>query len=313
MAVAKGLKVVGYVDCPGGGQVVVRDGVAYVGHVCRRMARAVRRQRPGKPRKLAEIKVPAGTLSHKVRVDNGIMLVNREIHPIGRKIPISRWSRNLRHQPSRPLRVTSRAWPTRGMHRFTFDGRYVYGSPELEGYLGNVVSIIDFQKSDAPEEVGRWWMPGQWTAGGETPTWKGTDAPLPSSDARRQSPLCQLLARRVRHSRHRRHDQAEICFGPRLEPAVSVADPYGASGAVPAARPPRHAGRRRGRRPARRPDLACVSLAGRYHRRNAAGPVRELPGRGGGRNRRSATTPACISSAKTSAAPKFRSPGLRVA
>src|ERR1700756_1472802 len=29
----KGLKVVGYFDCPGGGQVVVRDGTAYVGHV----------------------------------------------------------------------------------------------------------------------------------------------------------------------------------------------------------------------------------------------------------------------------------------
>src|SRR5947207_1118676 len=24
-----------------------------------------------------------------------------------------------------------------------------------------------------PQEVGRWWMPGQWTAGGETPSWKG--------------------------------------------------------------------------------------------------------------------------------------------
>ena len=30
MAAANGLKVVGYFDCPGGGQVVVRDKVAYV-------------------------------------------------------------------------------------------------------------------------------------------------------------------------------------------------------------------------------------------------------------------------------------------
>src|SRR5207245_4494373 len=28
---------------------------------------------------------------------------------------------------------------------------------------------------DKPEEVGRWWMPGQWKAGGETPTWHGWD------------------------------------------------------------------------------------------------------------------------------------------
>jgi hypothetical protein len=31
MSAATGLKVVGYFDCPGGGQVVVRDGVAYIG------------------------------------------------------------------------------------------------------------------------------------------------------------------------------------------------------------------------------------------------------------------------------------------
>ena len=33
MAEAKGLRVVGYFDCPGGGQVVVRNNVAYIGHV----------------------------------------------------------------------------------------------------------------------------------------------------------------------------------------------------------------------------------------------------------------------------------------
>ena len=45
----------------------------------------------------------------------------------------------------------------------------------MDGYLGNIVQIIDFAKPDKPEEVGRWWMPGQWAAGGEMPTWKGTD------------------------------------------------------------------------------------------------------------------------------------------
>ncbi len=44
---------------------------------------------PASPRKLAEISTPEGTLSHKVRVENDIMLVNREIFPIGRKDRIS--------------------------------------------------------------------------------------------------------------------------------------------------------------------------------------------------------------------------------
>ena len=43
----------------------------------------------------------------------------------------------------------------------------------MDGYVGNIVMILDLKDPARPEEVGRWWMPGQWTAGGETPTWKG--------------------------------------------------------------------------------------------------------------------------------------------
>src|SRR5438876_1024657 len=34
--------------------------------------------------------------------------------------------------------------------------------------------ISDLKDPAHPQEVGRWWMPGQWVAGGETPSWKGT-------------------------------------------------------------------------------------------------------------------------------------------
>ena len=88
MAAANGLKVVGYFDCPGGGQVVVRDKVAYVGHVIPPDGTTIIDvSDPARPRQLAEIKVPEGTLSHKVRVEHGVMLVNREIFPIGRQDP----------------------------------------------------------------------------------------------------------------------------------------------------------------------------------------------------------------------------------
>ena len=33
--------------------------------------------------------------------------------------------------------------------------------------------ILDLKDPTRPEEVGRWWMDGQWTAGGEIPSWKG--------------------------------------------------------------------------------------------------------------------------------------------
>ena len=40
---------------------------------------------------------------------------------------------------------------------------------------GKRTIVLDLKDPAKPEEVGRWWMPGQWTAGGETPTWHGTD------------------------------------------------------------------------------------------------------------------------------------------
>ena len=60
------------------------------------------------------------------------------------------------------------------MHRFSFDGRYLYGSPTLEGYVGNVMGIFDLKNPAKPELVGHWHMPGQWIAGGETPSWPAT-------------------------------------------------------------------------------------------------------------------------------------------
>ncbi len=43
----------------------------------------------------------------------------------------------------------------------------------MEGYRGNIVLILDLKDPERPVEVGRWWKPGQWAAGGEVATWKG--------------------------------------------------------------------------------------------------------------------------------------------
>jgi hypothetical protein len=174
-AQSNGIKVVGYFDCFGGGQVVVRDRIAYVGHIKPPHGTSIIDVAdPAKPRELATISVPEGTLSHKVRVENGVMLVNREIFPIGRQDSNFRGGLEVYDvsRPAAPRHISS--FSCRGMHRFTFDGRYVYGSPEMDGYLGNIVGIIDFKDPARPELIGKWWMPGQWSAGGETAGWEGT-------------------------------------------------------------------------------------------------------------------------------------------
>ena len=60
-----------------------------------------------------------------------------------------------------------------GTHRFDVDERYAYISTEMAGYVGNILVIYDCADPTKPEEVARWWMPGQHVAGGETPTWEG--------------------------------------------------------------------------------------------------------------------------------------------
>jgi hypothetical protein len=60
-----------------------------------------------------------------------------------------------------------------GVHRFDLDQRYAYISTEMEGFIGNILVIYDLRDPARPEEVARWWLPGQHVAGGEQPSWQG--------------------------------------------------------------------------------------------------------------------------------------------
>src|SRR4249920_947810 len=60
-----------------------------------------------------------------------------------------------------------------GVHRFDMDENYAYISTEMAGYVGNILVIYDIRNPAKPQEVSRWWMPGQHLAGGEQPTWPG--------------------------------------------------------------------------------------------------------------------------------------------
>lgn len=183
-----GVAEVAWHDCAGGGQVVVENQVAYVGNMRNPHGTLIIDVAdPKRPKPLAQINMPPGTHSHKVRVKGGIMLTNREVlserNARGEQAPQG-FQGGLGiydvSTPARPKLITE--WKTddrpgpayaRGVHRFDFDGRYAYISPTLDGYLGNIVMILDLKNPARPEEVGRWWMPGQWTAGGEQPSWKG--------------------------------------------------------------------------------------------------------------------------------------------
>ncbi len=69
MSSAKGLRQVGYFDCPGGGQIVVAGTTAFIGHMRAPAGTSiVDIADPAHPRLLARLEMPPGTHSHKVRV-----------------------------------------------------------------------------------------------------------------------------------------------------------------------------------------------------------------------------------------------------
>src|SRR5260221_6241258 len=55
-----------------------------------------------------------------------------------------------------------------GTHRnFYSGGRYMHLAAGMPGYNGNIYVIVDIGNPAKPVEAGRWWVPGQNTAGGE--------------------------------------------------------------------------------------------------------------------------------------------------
>ena len=179
MLSAHGIREVGYFDCAGGGQITVEGDLAFIGHVMSPHGTTILDvSDPKNPKTVATLPMPFGTHSHKVRVSGDLMIVNRETN-FEEPGAAADFKRGLGiydiSTPSKPRELA--LWETQGtgVHRFDFDGRYAYISPTLAGYHGNIVMILDLKDPEKPVEAGRWHLPGQWIAGGETPTWDKTE------------------------------------------------------------------------------------------------------------------------------------------
>jgi len=187
--IRKNVERLSRLELPGAGQVSVAGKYAYVGHITNRErlgTSILDVSDPRQPRLLSQLHLDDGdSHSHKARVAGDIMIVNVEqnMGKLGRK------AENLSEQEtsyaeggfkiydvsdrSKPKLITHHRTHGRGVHRFDMDERYAYLSTEMEGYVGNILVIYDIRNPARPEEVARWWIPGQHVAGGEKPTWVG--------------------------------------------------------------------------------------------------------------------------------------------
>ena len=171
-------KHVAHIDVAGGGQVWVEGNTLCVGHMRNPNGTSLFDvSDPKKPRFLEHIPMPEGWHSHKVRAANGIMIVNHE--RFGQGSPEFGGGLGIYDisKPSKPRQIAKWKTAGKGVHRYSFDGRYAYISPTAEGYIGNIAMILDLQDPAKPEEVGRWWIPGQWAAGGEAYPWANYTEP----------------------------------------------------------------------------------------------------------------------------------------
>ena len=172
MPKAKGLREIAYFDCAGGGQVTIQGNYAYIAHMDAPAGTSiVDISDPRNPKQVAHIAIPEGVHTHKVRVENDIMLVNWECPPP--YVYDESFQGGLVvydvSDPRKPRQLCFWKCGGAGVHRFDFDGRHAYITPPVDGYHLNIAMILDLKNPSRPEEVGRWWMPGQWVAGGETP------------------------------------------------------------------------------------------------------------------------------------------------
>ena len=60
-----------------------------------------------------------------------------------------------------------------GLHRIWYvGGRYAYASAHFNEFTDHILAIVDVSDPRRPQVAGRWWLPGMWRGGGETPTWR---------------------------------------------------------------------------------------------------------------------------------------------
>ncbi len=126
---------------------------------------------PAHPEVVTQWRAPPHSHTHKVQVADGLLLTNHEQFRSDEP-----WSAGMAvydlADPFAPQRIGFWESSGRGVHRIVYEGgRYAYASATPEGFTSRIWVIIDLADPEHPVEVGRWWWPGQWSAGGERPTW----------------------------------------------------------------------------------------------------------------------------------------------
>jgi len=130
---------------------------------------------PANPVKLAFIPGPPNTWTLQVQVSDQKMVTSLESIPPGWGVPsdapyeegVYIWDVS---DPLNPKRLSHFRTQGKGTHRNHYDGgRYVHLAAGMPGFEGNIYVVLDIEDPEKPFEVGRWFLPEQYIAGGARP------------------------------------------------------------------------------------------------------------------------------------------------
>lgn len=196
---ANNISLIGYTDQGGradGAQVMVNKHHAFVSHPFSGGLTVIDVQDPRKPQPVNFLPVHDKSWSIHCQAHGDLLLVIEEFDFFKQEVNnyygkslegMTRsefgvngedYSAGLRvydiKNPANPVSIAFMPVEGFGLHRLWWDGgRHVYATAMLDGYTDHILMIIDLEDPLKPVEVGRWWLPGMWQAGGESNDFSG--------------------------------------------------------------------------------------------------------------------------------------------
>lgn len=197
---ARNMRLIGHSDIGGRGdglQLMVHRGHAYVAHPWSQGFSIVDVRDPKNPKTVNYVQAPPNTWNIHLQTHGDLLLVIDALdlfadvetftgekayytQSVGETVAARKreraWTAGMTvydvSTPDRPRRIGRLDVDGIGFHRLWYvGGRYAYASALLDGFSDYIFVTIDMADPARPELVGRWWLPGMHTAGGERPSW----------------------------------------------------------------------------------------------------------------------------------------------
>jgi hypothetical protein len=191
---ARNIRFVGHSDMNGKGdgvQVMVHRGYAYVGHGYSNGITTLDVRDPKNPKVVDFIACAQGTRALHLQTHEDLLLaVNAPsvwtMQVLSEKdyfggSPADRlkgagFTAGIRvydiSKPDKPREIGFMPVDGIGPHRIWYvGGRYAYASIHFADVTDHCLAVIDMSNLAKPQVVGRCWIPGMWSGGGETPSW----------------------------------------------------------------------------------------------------------------------------------------------